>query len=95
MKKIYCLMAVLFVSACAQFEPFIDARREAGQLLMQGQSTPDVVAICYNPIWSDMNDVEKLAKEGCAQTKRTPQYDDKKYFTCSLFTPTTAFYRCI
>ena len=94
MKKV-CLVALLFLSACAEFEPFVDSRREAGQLLPVGRSTPDRVAICYNPLWSDEQKIEKLAIEACAQTKRKPQFDDKNYFGCSLASPSLAFYKCI
>ncbi len=94
MKKVF-IFSFLFISACAQFEPFVDARHEAGQPTMVGQSTPDRAAICYNPLWSNMEQVENLAKESCAQTKRKIQFDTKKYFSCSLVTPATAFYKCI
>ena len=94
MKKIVVL-SLLLLSACAQFGPFVDARREAGREGTVGQSTPNRIAVCYNPLWSDMKKVEQLAKEGCAQTKRKAQADGKKYFNCSFFSPSTAFYKCI
>ena len=94
MKKIVFIL-MLFLSGCAQFQPFVDARREAGQVATIGQSTPDRVAICYNPLWSDSAQVENLAIEICAQTKRKPLVDGKKYFTCTLTSPITAFYKCI
>ena len=94
MKKI-CLGFLLLLSACAQFEPFVDSRREAGRSLPVGQSTPDRVAICYNPLWSDEQKVEKLSVEACAQTKRKPQFDDRNYFKCSLMLPSTIFYKCV
>lgn len=94
MKKVLLIVG-LFLASCAQFEPFVDARREAGHVETIGQSTPDKVAICYNPIWSDDQEIEKLAVEACAQTKRKPQFDEKKYFTGTLVNPATAFYQCI
>lgn len=94
MKKLLFL-TVLFLSGCAQFEPFVDARREAGQVQTVGQSSPDRVAICYNPLWSEMGKIEILAKEECAKTKRKIQVDGKKYFSCSLASPVTIFYKCI
>ena len=94
MKKVV-ILSFLLLSACAQFEPFVDARREAGQEKTVGQSTSDRIAICYNPMWSNMKQVEQLAKEGCTQTRRKAQADGKKHFNCSLFLPSTAFYKCI
>ena len=95
MKKIVVLGSALFLSACAQFEPFVDARREAGQLLTVGQSTPNKVAVCYNPLWSNEKEIEKLAADACAQTKRIPQLDGRKYFSCTFVSPSTVFYKCI
>lgn len=93
MKK-FILGIALFVSACGQFSPFVDAHREAGQVQLVGQSTPDKVAICYNPIWSDKKKVEELAGEECAKTKRKAVYDDTKWFSCRLVNPSTAFFDC-
>ena len=88
------LAVALFVSACGQVVPFVDAHREAGQVQLVGQSTPDRVAVCYNPIWSDEKKVKKLAEEECAKTKRQAAYDDTKWFSCCLMNPSTAFYNC-
>ncbi len=93
MKKLIFGFA-LFLSGCGQLSPFVDAHREAGQVQLVGQSTPDKVAICYNPIWSDIREVENLAKEECAKTNRKAVYDDKKWFSCRLVNPSTAFYDC-
>ena len=93
-KSIYLLGAFLLLSACSQVEPFVDAHREAGQVQLRGQSTPDRTAICYNPIWSDKKDVEKLARQECKKTNRKAVYSDTKWFSCCLMTPSTAFYDC-
>ena len=93
MKKLV-LGFVLFVSACGQVTPFVDAHREAGQVALVGQSTPDRAAVCYNPIWSDKEFVKKLAEQECAKTNRKAVYDDTKWFSCCLINPVTAFYDC-
>ena len=93
MKK-FILGFALLLSACGQVTPFVDARREAGQVQLVGQSTPDKIAVCYNPIWSDKNLVEKLAQQECAKTNRKAIYDDTKWFSCCLINPSTAFYDC-
>ena len=84
----------LFLGACAQFQPFIDSRREAGTTEPVGQSTPDRIAVCYNGWWNDSAEVERLAEEGCAATNRKPVADGRKLFNCRLLTPTTAFFKC-
>ena len=93
MKK-FILGFVLFLSACGQFSPFMDAHREAGQVQLKGQSTPDRVAVCYNPIWSDKKYVEQLAETECQKTNRHPVFDEVKWFSCCLMNPSTAFYYC-
>ena len=88
------LISVLFLSACGQFTPFVDAHREAGKVQLTGQSTPDKVAICYNPLWSDKQKVEELAHQECTKTNRKPFYSETKWFSCCFVNPTTAFYDC-
>ena len=93
MKK-FILFLPLFISACGQFSPFVDAHREAGQVQLRGQSTPDRAAVCYNPIWSDKKQVEYLAETECQKTKRHAVYNDTSWFSCCLLNPSTAFYKC-
>ena len=93
MKK-FILGFALFLSACGQVTPFVDAHREAGQVELIGQSTPDKIAVCYNPIWSDKKLVEELAQQECAKTNRKAFYNDTKWFSCCLINPSTAFYDC-
>lgn len=93
MKKSILVLA-FFLSACGQFSPFVDARREAGQVQLVGQSTPDKIAVCYNPIWLDEEQVKELANQECAKTNRTAVYDDSKWFSCCFVNPNTAFYDC-
>ena len=93
MKKLILFLG-LFLSACGQVEPFVDAHREAGQVQLRGQSTPDKPAICYNPLWSNKKQVEQLAEEECQKTNRHAIYDNTSWFSCCLMNPSTAFYKC-
>ena len=94
MKKLVVLFLLVLISACSQLEPFVDSRREAGQEKPVGQSTSNIVAVCYNPIWSQQKDAEILAKEECAKSNRKAVYSDTKWFSGYLATPATAFYTC-
>ena len=93
-KKMFALILIFGATGCSEVMPFIDSRREAGQVQPIGQSTPDRIAVCYNPMWHDDEDVKKLADDACAANKKTAVYDDTKYFNCRLISPNTAFYRC-
>lgn len=95
MKNILFAFTLLILSGCAQFQPFEDMRREAGQSETVGQSKTNHPAICYNPLWSDENAVKELAVQICQKTKRQAELDFKKHFSCSLFLPSIAFYKCI
>ena len=95
MKRIVCTVALmLFLTACAEVKPFIDSRREAGQTGTIGQSKPDKIAVCYNPLWDSDKSVRDLAQKACAERGKRAVHSDTKYFNCRLFSPNTAFYDC-
>lgn len=89
----------MLVSACSQMTPFEDRRREPGtEQIYIGQSRPGNPAICYNPLFYDKNkEVKKLADERCkAYDAHThAELVDTKYFTCRLFVPSLAYYKCV
>lgn len=96
MKTIFlsaCLCVLL--SACTSVKPFVDSRREAGQRDMVGQSTTDVVAVCYNKFFSDKSQTYDLAEADCQKSRRHAIYESYSSFSCSLIAPNTAFYRCV
>jgi hypothetical protein len=95
MKKMACLFLILgCVVGCAETAPFVDSRREAGQVELVGQSRPDRVAICHHMWWHDEQTVVDLAEAECAKQNKKAVYDGKSYFNCRFITPTTSFYRC-
>ncbi|MBR6231578.1 MAG: hypothetical protein IKQ99_00585 [Alphaproteobacteria bacterium] len=94
MKKIFIIFLGTFLVACEQFTPFVDSHREAGEVKMRGQSTPDKPAVCYNPLWSDKKLVEQLAEEECQKTNRHAVYSETDWFSCRFVNPSTAFYKC-
>lgn len=79
------------LTACA---PFIDSRREAGQVAPVGQSTKNRPAICYNPIWASNESIQSLADEACATIGKKAIPDGTHYFNCRLIAPNTAFFKC-
>lgn len=87
-------IVLIGLTACSEVGPFVDARREAGQVQTVGQSRPDKIAVCYNPIWHSEKSVEQLAAEACAVQKKEAAYAETMYFNCRLMTPNTAFYTC-
>lgn len=74
--------------------PYLDSRREAGQKQPVGASTPDMAAICFAPSKTPRDQVLALAQPECAKTGRTAVYDHEDPWSCTLLTPTRAFYRC-
>ena len=100
MSKAYLMLgmgALIFLSACTEVRPFVDTRKEAGQVAPVGRSTPDKIAVCYNPLWHKQDAAEKLAKKECAKTNRRPVFSKNEtgYFSCRLLTPTVVFYDCV
>ncbi len=94
MKKSLILIAVFLLSACSQFEPFEDMRREAGSVNPVGQSSNKQPVICYNPLWHNQEETLPLAQAACARTNKKAVYVEKHYFSCRLFNPATAIYKC-
>ena len=92
------LSLVLGISACSQFRAFEDRRREPGtEYVYVGASKPAAPVLCYNPLWeSDASLLEKadaLCRQNDAASKA--ELIDKDYFTCRLFVPSKAYYRCV
>ena len=94
MKKLVFLFLMGFVTACSQFEPFEDMRREAGLVQTVGQSSDNRPVICYNPIWHSEDQLQTLANTACARTKRKAVLQDTHFFACRLVNPATAIYQC-
>jgi hypothetical protein len=88
------LFFIFSLTACSEVRPFIDSRREAGEIQPVGQSRPDRIAVCYNPIWDDKSDYEELAVQACSDRGKKAVYDTTAYFNCRLLLPNTAFYKC-
>ena len=85
----FVMFLCLVLNGCSAY---VDARREAGVIHPVGQSRTPNIAICYNPVFNEMDQVDELAKKTCDPQKAS--YQNKKYFNCSLFYPNTAFYKC-
>ena len=93
-KKILLIGVILLTGVMAGCAPFIDSRREAGQVKTVGQSTPDRPAVCYMPFWTGEETLQAMADEVCAKQNKKAVLADTSYFNCRLFAPNTAFYRC-
>ena len=64
-RLIQLLVFASMLSACSQFGPFVDRRREAGGLsdgaLYVGKSKPEAPAVCYNRLYTKYTEVKALA----------------------------------
>ena len=88
----------VIVSACAQFSPFEDRRREPGTMYVYvGASKPEAPVICYNPLWHNKEQTDSLADSICKQNDDTTHAEQKSkdYFSCRLFVPARAYYKCV
>ena len=94
MKNSSVFLFALFLTACSQFVPFEDMRREAGQIPTVGKSSNASPVICYNPIWHDVQDTQELADKACARTNKKATYVESKHFNCRFVNPYIAIYEC-
>lgn len=81
------------LAACAP-EPFIDMRREAGQLYTVGSSSFEAPAICYNTAGTTREQVQALADAVCAETGRVAVYERTDLLHCTVLQPHRALFRC-
>lgn len=88
------ILGFCLLGACSEVSPFIDSRREAGQVQPIGQSQPDRIAVCYHPLWHNESEVSALAAEACQAQGKTAVPNGQARFNCRLMTPDTAFYKC-
>ncbi len=84
----------IFLAGCAT-TPYVDSRREAGQKVPIGPSTAEMPAICYSNFGSGRVAAAKLADSECAKTGRIAAFDHENAWSCTLRTPTRAFFRCV
>lgn len=92
------LSLVLSVSACSQFAPFEDRRREPGtEYVYVGASKPGRPAVCYNPLFYDKEEVKAFADGLCREHKAGTHAEEirRDIFTCRLFVPSKAYYKCV
>ena len=91
-KFLHIFLVLLCCVALSSCRAYVDVRREAGLVASVGQSKESKVAICYNPLFNEEQELEVLAKQSCKTQKVS--FQNKKYFNCTLFYPNTAFYEC-
>ncbi len=98
LKLALLLSLVAVVSACSQIAPFEDRRREPGtERVYIGASKPGAPAICYNPLFYNEAEVKSVADRLCAEYKPGTHAlkRDNDIFTCRLFVPSKAYYKCV
>lgn len=98
--KIICLF-MLMLSGCGIFKPFVDRRRNPGvsdlNLLYSGPSRENAPAICYNPLFSSAEELQKIADEECIknETGIRAEFVQKTYMDGRLLLPNHAYYQCV
>lgn len=92
------LFLCVVVSACSQFAPFEDRQREPGTVyIFKGDSKPGKPAICYNPMFYNQDEIRARADKLCQENKAGThaEFVDVDYFSCRLFVPSKAHYKCV
>jgi len=86
------------ITACSQVTPFEDRQREPGTIyIYKGASKPDKPAICYNPLFYSKEEILERANKLCQENnpKTHAEFVDVDYFSCRLFVPSKAYYKCV
>lgn len=91
----------LFSAGCSLLDPFVDRRRNAGaediRHLYVGRSRPEAPAVCYNGLWTDEKTIQEIADAECLKQKTGShaQKTNQTSFTCKMFLPTHAYFKCV
>ncbi|MBO7244586.1 MAG: hypothetical protein J6V53_04835 [Alphaproteobacteria bacterium] len=94
MKVFFVFVSLLFVTACAQFDPFVDARREAGQKEMIGSSKPNAPVVCSG-LFTDQSERQALADAECKKVGKKAVSQQISSFECKLFLPVKERFVCV
>lgn len=100
-KLIQLLVFASILSACSQFGPFVDRRREAGGLsdgaLYVGKSKPEAPAVCYNRLYTKYTEIKALADAECLKNKTGTHAVpvEETIFTCRLLIPNHYYFKCV
>ncbi|MBR5130845.1 MAG: hypothetical protein IKV03_06455 [Alphaproteobacteria bacterium] len=91
----YIILFLCFgLISCSNTLPYVDSYSGiAGGPSLQ-RSTPNKVAICFNKNHNDMQTLQTLANTECAKTSKKAKLDRIAPFSCSLITPSTAYFDC-
>lgn len=73
---------------------WVDSRREAGTTTTRGESQPDRPVICFDEDSTSPAQLQAMADQVCAQTKRHARFLGVTRWQCSVDTPHRAYYRC-
>ena len=91
-------IAVLFLSSvclmgCSQLSPFVDARREAGQIEPVGSSRPEKPVVCSG-YFSLPEERLELAQKECDKLGKKAVSKDISMFECKLLAPVKEVFVC-
>ena len=90
--KYTAILMCLGLMGCSAVHPYVDTHSGVAGGRSLRRSTPDKVAICFNE--TDMDILQEMANKECAKTSRKAIFDKIVPFSCSLTTPSTAYFDC-
>jgi hypothetical protein len=90
--KYTAILMCLGLIGCTTASPYIDTHSGVAGGRSLSRSTPDKVAICFDE--TDMDILQEMANKECAKTSRKAIFDKIVPFSCSLTTPSTAYFDC-
>lgn len=92
MKKYVILFFMSGLTGCFAHPPYVDTYSGRADGASLRRSTTDKVAICFDE--TDQETLQKMANDECAKTSRQAVYETTVPFSCSLITPSTAYFNC-
>lgn len=82
------------MAGCSQVSPFVDARREAGQITPVGSSRPGSPVVCSG-LWREAGERLALAEAECEKLGKKAVSVSVSSFDCKLLTPVKETFQCV
>jgi hypothetical protein len=86
-------LAAILLAGCAG-APWVDTRREGGEVETVGRSKPGRPVICFAPGETSAAELQAMAQTVCDETGGTARWVGVERWQCRMMTPHRAIFTC-
>jgi hypothetical protein len=97
-KKLLIMAAFFFCVACESPPAYVYFDEEfdrESEFFLKGETSPDMVKICYRKDATTSREVATLARKECEKFSKRAVFIKQSLKACPLMTPVVAIYSCV